>query len=786
MSFAAIAAMTAVSCNKEIETPDYGTDATCPEGYYVEELTAVYPRDPETRTAFNETTGRFAWTEGDELAFHLSNGEYVAAPIDPATGKVKLYLPVGVTRDNYAVYPASAVVDEAAAIGNMKVTLPDTYDISADPNTDFVPTPLVAWNDAENTHLKFEHVGGLLQVNLTVPAGVKTATVSMGKTITGTFSLEDGTGNGIISPGAASVDGVTFVLSESGLTESTDVKLLTPLPTGTYDSFEIAYDNGFEFSKDLSANPWTFSRSGGKKVSISEDKFEDVRELETFWMKALDAGSTVSFTPTTRFTVKLYYSINDRHASNFVEWDFSPITLENEDDIVYFYGENATALSNLGSGTTYTSSFATTGRLKIGGPIVSLYAKDYASSTINKGYAALFKNNTAIIDASELILPTYMSGGKKYTPQLHSLFYGCSNLVAAPEMPAESVSNYGYASMYSGCTSLTEAPELLTVTSVGSSAMEYMFSNSGIIVAPEFNSSLTRINNKSCFGMFYGCKSLTTIVNLPFKDVRSRGCEEMFENCTALTATPEITVTKVETDAMRSMFYGCSNLASTTSRLPAMTLATRCYANMYQGCKKLTVAPELPATTIAASCYSWMFLQCDLRSVPRLPATTVYDYSYEYMFGQNKNLTSVPSDLLPAMTLGTASYKRMFMECSKLKNAPDLPATTLTTGCYMSMFRGCNSLNAPIELPATDITPMSCYAYMFYGCSSLNNVTVGFSEWPSNTAKSGDENGVEAGPTYRWFYAVTNTEERSFSKPTALSEVRDSHHIPANWTVVNL
>ena len=140
LSLAAVAALTAISCNTELETPAVGTDAACPEGYYVEELTAVYPRDPETRTAFNETTGRFAWTEGDELAFHLSNGEYVAAPIDPATGKVKLYLPVGVTRDNYAVYPASAVVDEAAAIGNMKITVPDTYDISADPNTDYVQT----------------------------------------------------------------------------------------------------------------------------------------------------------------------------------------------------------------------------------------------------------------------------------------------------------------------------------------------------------------------------------------------------------------------------------------------------------------------------------------------------------------------------------------------------------------------------------------------------------------------------------------------------------------------
>ena len=784
---AAIAALAMVSCNKEIETPESLAGEVCPDGYYIEELEATYPVDPATRTAFNETSGKFAWTEGDELAFHLSNGTYTSAPIDPATSKVKLYLPVGVTRDNYAVYPASAVVEEAATVGNMQVTLPSTYDISDNLTTEFVPMPLIATNGAENKNLKFEHVGALLQVNLNVPAGVKTAKLSMGKTITGTFDLAAGSGNGIIEAGETSDDALTFVLSEEGLADATTVKLLAPLPSGTYEKFEVAYDNGFAFTKDLSSSPWEFDRTQGKKVSISEENFEDLREFDCFWIEALQAGSTVSFTPTTKFDVKLYYSINDRHSVNFVEWDFSPITLENVGDRVYFYGDNTTSLSNLGSGVTYSSTFSGSGKQKVGGPLISLYTVNDPSGYLTKGYGNLFYKNTAIVDASELIIPTYTSSNYSYTPQLYGMFSGCTNLVNAPVLPAVTgVSSYQWTGMFGNCTSLTEAPDISSVISLGSSGMSSMFAGSSITITPKFNTALTRVNNSGCYYMFANCKNLSSIINLPFKDVRNRGCNEMFYNCTSLLSTPEIIVTRVEYECMRGMFSGCSNLQSTTSCLPATSLAERCYANMYQDCKKLMVAPELPATTLAPSCYSWMFLGCDIREVPALPATTVSRYSYEYMFGKNANLTSVPSDLLPAMTLGNSCYKWMFANCSKLENAPDLPATTLVTACYEGMFKNCTSLSSPITLPASDISPSAVYAYMFYNCPALTCITVGFSEWPSETDKYGNENYDEAGSTYNWVYSVTNIDSNSFYKPEALELKAGNSFIPSSWTVYNL
>ena len=78
-------------------------------------------------------------------------------------------------------------------------------------------------------------------------------------------------------------------------------------------------------------------------------------------------------------------------------------------------------------------------------------------------------------------------------------------------------------------------------------------------------------------------------------------------------------------------------------------------------------APELPATTIATNCYSRMFYNCI-------------------------SLTQAPS-ILPATTLAGGCYSNMFNSCSSLVQAPELLATTLQFNCYSNMFRGCSELN---------------------------------------------------------------------------------------------
>ena len=135
------------------------------------------------------------------------------------------------------------------------------------------------------------------------------------------------------------------------------------------------------------------------------------------------------------------------------------------------------------------------------------------------------------------------------------LFYNCTSLTTAPELPATTLASYCYNNMFQNCTSLTTAPELPATTLANSC---YTF-------------------------MFYGCTSLTTAPELPATTLASYCYSGMFNGCTSLTQAPE---------------------------LPATNLATQCYNNMFQNCTSLTTAPELPATTLTNRCYYQMFYSC--------------------------------------------------------------------------------------------------------------------------------------------------------------------------------
>ena len=116
------------------------------------------------------------------------------------------------------------------------------------------------------------------------------------------------------------------------------------------------------------------------------------------------------------------------------------------------------------------------------------------------------------------------------------------------------------------------------------------------------------------------------------------------------------------------MFYNCKNLVE-VPELPATTLANNCYSYMFSRCGNLTSIPEglLPATTLANNCYSYMFSRCgNLTSIPEglLPATTLANGCYALMFAYNYQVNEAPR--LPAENLADDCYKYMFKKCNKL------------------------------------------------------------------------------------------------------------------------
>jgi len=151
--------------------------------------------------------------------------------------------------------------------------------------------------------------------------------------------------------------------------------------------------------------------------------------------------------------------------------------------------------------------------------------RNYTSSKTN-AYRKLFYNSK-IVSAENLKLIDISVGARYY----HSMFYGCSSLIAAPEIPATSCGLDGCNSMFYGCTSLTVAPELHVTTTARYWAMY----------------------------MFYGCTNLIQAPSvLPATDIGAGGYYHMFRNCSSLEVAPVIMATS--SSGMSEMFRGCSKL----------------------------------------------------------------------------------------------------------------------------------------------------------------------------------------------------------------------------------
>lgn len=321
----------------------------------------------------------------------------------------------------------------------------------------------------------------------------------------------------------------------------------------------------------------------------------------------------------------IYYSLDNE---NWTLWDYSPITLEHVDDVVYFYGDNPNGFSHEGS----ISSFGMSGIIEASGDVTSLITHN-GTNTIPNDFCfhSLFENCTSLTSGPYLRATTLTQNC------YDSMFYGCEHLLAMPSLPATTLADGCYRYMFYGCELLTDVPDTLPATTLAYDCYNSMFAN---------------------------CTSLTSAPALPATTLTASCYHGMFYGCTSLTTPPALPATTLAFDCYNSMFFGCTSLA-TAPVLPATTMAQSCYQQMFQGCTSITTPPSLPATTLALDCYTGMFVLCS-------------------------SLTTAPE--LPATTLADGCYNMIFYFCTSLTTAPELPATTLTNQCYRRMFQGCSNL----------------------------------------------------------------------------------------------
>ena len=130
------------------------------------------------------------------------------------------------------------------------------------------------------------------------------------------------------------------------------------------------------------------------------------------------------------------------------------------------------------------------------------------------------------------------------------LFYGCTALTSAPDLPATTLANECYERMFYGCTSLTSAPEL----------------------------------------------KATTLVSQCYKS--------MFYGCTSLEKAPELKATTLKYQCYESMFNGCTKLSSVTMLAPSNQISPAtdcCYNWLYNAGTDPTVKSRILIVTDEAA-----------------------------------------------------------------------------------------------------------------------------------------------------------------------------------------
>ena len=205
-------------------------------------------------------------------------------------------------------------------------------------------------------------------------------------------------------------------------------------------------------------NPMGRSRNGGSGGVVP------------LTLTAVTAGATVRLDAIGSPTVSgLQYRTGAGEWSSYTPG--TTITLANVGDYVQFQNTENT----LSTGTSNYVQFAMTGTVAGSGNIQSML--NYS-------------------DACQAYCYYYM-------------FYGCTGLTTAPELPATTLANMCYYNMFRGCTGLTTAPDL-PATTLATSCYRYMFYNcTGLTTAPDLPA--TTLAASCYYGMFYGCTNLNSV-----------------------------------------------------------------------------------------------------------------------------------------------------------------------------------------------------------------------------------------------------------------------------------
>ena len=355
------------------------------------------------------------------------------------------------------------------------------------------------------------------------------------------------------------------------------------------------------------------------------------------------------------------------------------------------------------------------------------------------------------------------------------LFWNCTVLTSAPDLPATTLAEYCYYSMFNNCSSLKVAPALPATTLAA-----------------------------SCYeNMFISCSNLQEAPELPATNLTNSCYYSMFERCSSLKKAPALPAQTLESVCYTSMFNGCTNLSSVTMLAPSNQILgdrfTKWLLNAGTGAtsRTLIVKDEAAYDALVSKGYLpadyWQIGKCTILDetgfdlgIPyvtftanaaqtfKMTTTGSYaisglQYSVNHgtwtdveankgvtfggtngnlrLRGTNTNGTATNDNIYSTIkftddnvkvactgdirtlldwrnyaTVATdhARFCYLFSGCNVLTSAPELPAKTLADYCYSNMFSYCTSLESAPKMSAERLA-QDCCEYMFRNCTSLTS-----------------------------------------------------------------
>ena len=489
-----------------------------------------------TQLTVEDNVAKFTWTPGDRVGILPDQGAQVWFEIPtPAEGEEPTNVAafdggawaLKPTSDYAAYYPFVKDFDldrtkvpvsytGQAQTGNGTTAHLGAYDYQgARPSTT---------NGAGGVSFDFDHVGALVLLQFTVPTGgtqLKGVTLSADGaafTTEGTYDLTSTEGFPITATETA--ESMTIGLDYTTTADDETVTLYflcAPIDlSGKKVSVSVACGS-------TEGETIEFEADGKNLVAAGGYLMEAKKKIPYLTFAASDEQT---FTMVLEDWDNVGLQVNFEYSVNGAEWSLATV-----DEAIAFGG------------------IAGDLRLRAKSSLGTAYKDDYKACF----YRIIFGNATPVECTGDIrTLVDWENYAKASTAEARfcCLFYGCTALTTAPELPATTLAEYCYESMFYDCYALTTAPELPAIT-----LAEHCY---------------------EC--MFYNCAYLTTAPELPATILAKYCYNGMFVNCHALTTSPVLPATTLAEACYYGMFNNCSNLSSITM-LATDVSVTDCLTN---------------------------------------------------------------------------------------------------------------------------------------------------------------------------------------------------------------